>query len=56
MDIERVVALARQAVMESTPYPSAWEWGFDANGEDVHAALREALAISYEEWRDSPAR
>lgn len=56
IDVMRVIDLARMAVMSSTGFASAWEFGDRADGEAIHEQLRAALGIGDEEWRDSPDR
>ena len=51
MDVEKVVELARQAVLRSWGFYSAWEFDENTDGETLHAELRAALGISYEEYQ-----
>lgn len=51
-----VEVIAREVVMSSTGFTSAWEFGHNVDGEALHAELRRALGISDDEWRDSMSR
>ena len=50
MDVDRVVELARLAVLRSSGFISAWEFDWDTDAQTLHKQLREALGISEEEY------
>ena len=51
IDVARLVAAARAAVLNCTPFISAWEFEHGVDAEDIHSELCEALGISHLEWR-----
>lgn len=58
MDVDRVVELARKAIMSSQGFITAWEfdpYNHAVDGEVLHDELREALGISKEEHRNQPS-